>query len=327
MENETINISARISDYALRIYEIKKDIISNILQLGKTLCEAKTELPHGCFLTLLKTKAVKLSTRTSQRYMALYRAFYGYLDDQSKINIIKDIPASKLAILLSLPDKFYNLDSMQIENPSGPNQHKNIKILDSNKLNELLNRSVEIGGKFNIVKNLSSTHLKKFIKGFSSVLYPPSYSPDIRANKQHRFFDYYSGFVDGEGCLLILHQGGQQFNFIFTITNTHKPVLDSFLDYFKCGTIYKHKRYPHLDTFDLRITHPPDIYEVLTKLELIVKVKQKQLMMYAINLHLSNTFDNFKEIARCAIALDYFNKSKKYEKLNNKSKELIEIIK
>lgn len=155
-----------------------------------------------------------------------------------------------------------------------------------------------------ISENINEERLKEFIEYNTTQL---SYNYDEPQEKSTRdLFGlnifYIAGLFDGEGCLNIYHKGGKQFIFSMTISNNHLEILQDINVYFKfSGTIVKNT------CSKLYFNQPTIIKDILRKMDLFIKKKQKGLMLKAINLYLENYEQHFQEILTLSIALNYLN--------------------
>jgi hypothetical protein len=107
------------------------------------------------------------------------------------------------------------------------------------------------------------------------------YRGDIMKQLTDVELGYISGFIDGEGSLMIYHfknnRGGMQMSQRIQITNTNKDVLE-WIQTKIGGTIRERKRDSsnHKVAYYLEIARADDILEVLTTIQDTLQIKSRQ---------------------------------------------------
>jgi len=173
----------------------------------------------------------------------------------------------------------------------------NIEELETMNLTQLLsyakpnNEAIYTNGKIDLDKLKEFHRTTKLARILGIKLVPKSEISD----------DYFSGLFDGEGSLGIYSTGPKTFNFILSISNNDKNILESFQKKYDIGLI-SDKQNNH---YVLTSINTIDIKRCLDKLRLYIKHEQKETMLEAIKLYTEDYIDNYHAIAKLAAIISY----------------------
>jgi hypothetical protein len=150
----------------------KKLSLENILRCGKILCEAKENMGHGMFLKWLEDPRVSESERTAQRLMSVYKEFFHILEQPDKIQILSRLGISALLEMKNLPDR-YRKDIEVVRMEDGKEVKEMVKVIDEDKVVDLLERTVQFEGETVKVSELPTKEFKKVVQEQQGI-----YTPD-----------------------------------------------------------------------------------------------------------------------------------------------------
>ena len=177
-ELSTQEIAGIYSSLAKEYSARKKESMLNLLYCGRLLYNAKKNLPHGMFANFLADSRVAESERTAQRLMSVYRNF-GHLivDSDLKLSALDRLGVSHLLELQKLPARFRKQVEMEVD-IHGEKVTEEMEVIDEDKLNDFLEKSVKFQGETKHIRELPVEELKRYINEAAGVYVPTKEQSD-----------------------------------------------------------------------------------------------------------------------------------------------------
>lgn len=148
----------------------KRNALTNILDAGRILQEAKERLSHGQFSEWLADHRVNESIRTAQRLMSIFRN-YGHILETDKIESLSEIGISALLELQKLPDRFKKEIEVVVMTDEGEKRELR-EVFDEDKLAGFLNEAITTDEGVRLIKDLSLSEMRKCINNAAGIYEP-----------------------------------------------------------------------------------------------------------------------------------------------------------